>query len=220
MKNTISSITKKIGVIAVYTLALVLTPVVAAAGTIYTCQTPDGRLHRLEQPCGKYKEISRQEPKVAPVTWPTRTAHTTTLAKIKAPSDTENVFALAHSDQSRTYRVKGFIENLPVNFVVDTGASSVVIPEKMAKWAGIGCMNKVRINTANGMDTACGSMIKNLRIGDIALHDVEVVIAKNLSEVLLGQSALRSLRVEQHGGVLKLSAHTKHILASAPMEQP
>jgi len=205
-----------IGIITAITFAF--TP--AVAGTIYTCQTPDGRLHRLEQPCGKYKEVSKQEPKVASVAWPTRTAQTITLAKIKASSDTENVFALARSDQSRTYRVKGFIENFPVNFVVDTGASTVAIPEKMAKWAGIGCMNQVRINTANGIDTACGSMVKDLRIGDIVLHDVEVVIAKNLSEVLLGQSALRSLRVEQYGGMLKLSAHTKHILASAPMEQP
>lgn len=220
MKNEICVAVVKLGVQAVYALAWALTSSVAAAGTIYTCQTPDGRLHRLEQLCGKYREVSRQEPKVTSVAWQSNAVRATAIAKTKVEGDTENIVAFAHTDQTRTYRVKGFIENLPVNFVVDTGASSVSVPTKIAKWAGIGCMAPIRMNTANGVDTACRSMIKDLRIGDIVLHDVEVVIAKNLSEVLLGQSALRSLRVEQQGGVLKLSSHTKHILASAPMEQP
>jgi len=220
MKSKICMVVVKLGVQAAYALALVLTPTVAAAGTIYTCQTPDGRLHRLEQPCGKYMEVSRQEPKIAFVAWTTRTVPTNAIAKAKTKSHTENVVALAHSDQTRTYRVKGFVENLPVNFVVDTGATFVAVPKKYALWAGIGCIKQIHMSTANGTTTACTSMIKNLHIGDIVLHDVEAVIEDNLSVVLLGQSALRSLRVEQQGGVLKLSSNTKHILASAPLEHP
>lgn len=193
-----------------------LVPMSAIAGTIYTCQTADGRLHKLEQPCGKYKEISRQEPKVVSVTWVTHAARSTPIAK--SPKVMEMIFALAHSDQSKTYRVRGKIENLPVDFMVDTGASYVAIPEKMAGWAGLGCMKRVYMSTANGIATACTSMIKNLRIGDIVLHDVEVVIQKNLPEVLLGQSALRSLKVEQYEGVLKLSASKNQTFAAATME--
>lgn len=222
MKNKINRISGKRSVRTAYSLALalVLLPSIAVAGTIYTCQTSDGRLYKLEQPCGKYKEISRSEPKVTAVKWVNQIAQTTPMAKAKNSNEIENVFAFARSDQSRTYRTKGFIENLPVDFVIDTGATSVAIPTKLAEWAGIGCMKRIRMSTANGTTTACTSMIKNLHIGEIVLHDVEAVIAENLSEVLLGQSALRSLKVEQQGGVIKLSAPTKHTLASAHIEQP
>lgn len=222
MKNKIYRIPGKRSVKTAYALVLAsaLLPTVAAAGTIYTCQTDDGRLHKLEQPCGKYKEISRQEPDVTAARWVTQAVRTTSIAKAKTSNEIENVFVFAHSDQSKIYHIKGSIENLPVDFVIDTGATSVAIPTKLAEWAGIGCMKRIRMSTANGTATACTSMIKNLHIGEIVLHDVEAVIAENLSEVLLGQSALRSLKVEQQGGALKLSAPTKHTLASAHMEQP
>ena len=103
------------------------------------------------------------------------------------------------------YFVDGSINDHFLNFVVDTGASVVTLPQAVASAAGLRCMSQASMHTGNGVSQVCKTVIPKLRFGTFLLRDVEAVIAPNLNQPLLGMNVLKRFRVEQDGGQMKLS---------------
>ena len=54
------------------------------------------------------------------------------------------------SNQNHSYIANGFINGYPVKFIVDTGATSVVVPDAIAQKIGLHKGNPYKANTANG----------------------------------------------------------------------
>ncbi|MHA1600939.1 MAG: TIGR02281 family clan AA aspartic protease [Alphaproteobacteria bacterium] len=82
-----------------------------------------------------------------------------------------------------------------VKFLVDTGASSVMLTEADARKVGIqpeSLTYDLRVQTANGDIRAARATMRELRIDDLVVDDVEVLITRApLSISLLGMSFLR-----------------------------
>ena len=100
---------------------------------------------------------------------------------------------------------RGLANGAPLEFLVDTGASTVVLTPSDAQRAGIdvsGLVYATPVSTANGMTFAAPVRLRSLTIGSIEMTDVEALVAKpgNLNGSLLGMSFLRRLRSYEFTG--------------------
>ena len=104
------------------------------------------------------------------------------------------------------YVVTGEINRQSVEFLLDTGATDVVVPEKTARRLGLKYGRPSQAMTANGVITIWQTRINELRIGDIRLHNVAASINPKMSSesILLGMSALRRIEFIQQGKRLTL----------------
>lgn len=105
------------------------------------------------------------------------------------------------------YAIAGTINRLPVYFLVDTGATKVAVPESFAKLSGIRECNPFLTSTANGVVKACQATVSELTLGQFTLKNVEIVYHKGLPNdtFLLGMNVIGLFKMEQQGGVMKLS---------------
>jgi clan AA aspartic protease (TIGR02281 family) len=103
------------------------------------------------------------------------------------------------------YATGGSVEGNSLNFVVDTGASFVSLPESLAHDAQIYCADKINMNTANGVASACTAKIKKLQFGAFVVENVSAVIVPNLSQPLLGMNVLQLFKVGQEKGEMQIS---------------
>ncbi len=111
------------------------------------------------------------------------------------------------SNAIHSFHVPGTINDIPVHFVVDTGASIVTVPENVAKKTKLkkGIMHQAQ--TASDIITVHQTMIKKLQIGSITLYNIRATINphSHSNDVLLGMSALKHLKVQLKDGYMILS---------------
>jgi len=104
------------------------------------------------------------------------------------------------------FTAEGALNGKPINFLVDTGASLVVISPEFARHAGITECRKARSSTANGIVETCRATAKQLTLGQFTIKNVEVSYHKGLgSTSLLGMNVISLFKMEQQGDVMKLS---------------
>ncbi len=103
------------------------------------------------------------------------------------------------------YVVTGTINGKRVEFLLDTGATEVVIPEPIAQKLGLPYGQRGRAMTANGAITVYDTHIDDLMIGEIHLKDIDASINPSMrGAILLGMSALRQIEFVQQGNTLTL----------------
>ena len=104
------------------------------------------------------------------------------------------------------YVVTGTINQYPVVFLLDTGATHTSIPAHIAEKIGLKRGQTIRVQTANGPATNYATRLDSVSIGDITVHDLPASINPNVSdnEVLLGMSAMKNLEFTQKGNTLTL----------------
>lgn len=105
------------------------------------------------------------------------------------------------------YVTSGYINGQPVTFLLDTGATTVAVPEHIASYIGLSKGRQVRVGTANGDAVAYSTNINELRIGDLRLRDVRASILTGMrsDQVLLGMSALTQVAFSQQGDELTIT---------------
>ncbi len=98
------------------------------------------------------------------------------------------------------------LNNQPVEFLLDTGATAVAVSEQVATRTGMVKGMPYQSATANGVVTVHRSRIAELRLGDIVLRDLDASIVPNLAgaEILLGMSALNHLEFTKQQQQLRL----------------
>ena len=97
------------------------------------------------------------------------------------------------------------VETERVDMIVDTGASTVVLRHEDAKRLGIDTSQlrySVPVQTANGASYAARLKLPQVNIGNVAVRDVEALIARpgSLHQSLLGMSFLSRLRSYEFSG--------------------
>ena len=104
------------------------------------------------------------------------------------------------------YIASGKINTQSVVFLVDTGASFVSVPEKVAKKVGLEKGRPATVTTANGNITVYTTTLDEISIGDITLYNVRADINPHMQgeEILLGMSFLRDLSVTHEDGTLTI----------------
>ncbi len=101
----------------------------------------------------------------------------------------------------------GTINGRSVRFVVDTGATSISLSEATARSIGLDYANGSRglLNTANGQVVAHRVSLREVRIGDVTVYDVDaVVVPAPMEMVLLGNSFLSRFQMKRDADVLVL----------------
>ncbi len=101
------------------------------------------------------------------------------------------------------------VNEQPVDFMLDTGATTLAIAAATAEKLGLPRGAPMQVSTANGLTTAYRSQVNRLQLGDIVLHNIPASIVPNLAgtEILLGMSALKQLEFHQQGNQLTLIQH-------------
>ena len=114
---------------------------------------------------------------------------------------------LLQSDRQGHYLFSGYINDQPVTFLLDTGATSVAIPEHLADYLRLSKGQRYLTSTANGRATAYMTLLKQVRVGSIEQTDVEGAILPGMksNEILLGMSFLKNLEITQKNGEVKLA---------------
>jgi aspartyl protease family protein len=104
------------------------------------------------------------------------------------------------------YVVNGQINQQDVVFLLDTGATDVVIPATVAHQLGLSQGSKHYATTANGTIAVYYTLIEHLAIGDIELHNLTASInpAMDGRVILLGMSALSRIEFSQQADRLVL----------------
>lgn len=125
-------------------------------------------------------------------------------------SEPEKVEARIASGQGGHYFTPGRINGLAVEFLVDTGATSVSMNLPTAKALGLNYRAGERINigTASGVSTAYSIMLDSVRVGDVEVRNVSasVTMGDYPSEILLGNSFLSRVDMRRENGVLVLES--------------
>jgi len=101
----------------------------------------------------------------------------------------------------------GSINGKPVQFVVDTGASSVAMSQAEADRIGLAYRSgkRVQTSTANGIAIAHMVTLSSVRVGDVEVAHVEaIVFPAALDHVLLGNSFLTRFQMKRENDVLRL----------------
>ncbi len=104
------------------------------------------------------------------------------------------------------YVTRGTINDAPVTFLLDTGATQVSIPAHIADDLGLIAQGNYRVQTANGSITVYKTEITQLSLGNIFLYNVAAHINPSMKsdEILLGMSALKQVDFHQTGKKLIL----------------
>lgn len=105
------------------------------------------------------------------------------------------------------YVASGEINDQPVEFLLDTGATLVAIPEHIAKQLNLKKGQAFQSQTANGSSQSYATTIDRLALGDIVMTNVRASISSGMEfdEILLGMSFLKHLHLSQQGNQLKIS---------------
>lgn len=104
------------------------------------------------------------------------------------------------------YVAVGAINGQPVEFLLDTGATTIAIPARVAHALRLPRGRSFRTRTANGITESYETRLGSVSIGDITLYDVEAGITPGLDseQILLGMSFLRHIEFSQRGNTLTL----------------
>lgn len=105
------------------------------------------------------------------------------------------------------YVTSGTINGVAVTFIIDTGATSIAVPEKLSQSMSLKKRYPMQVSTANGVVNAWGTKIDSLTIGELKLYDLNASINPGMNhedEVLLGMSALKNLDFQKKGDTLIL----------------
>lgn len=105
---------------------------------------------------------------------------------------------------SGQYSTSGKIDQVPVRFLLDTGATHVVISDELASVLDVENLGETRMETANGIATGYLTELDQIEFGPIKLINIDAIVnpAMDGKEVLLGMSALKQVEFTQKGSNL------------------
>lgn len=104
------------------------------------------------------------------------------------------------------YVTQGKINNHSVTFLIDTGASDISIPDKIARKLKLQYGQERNYKTANGVIVGYLTTLNSVSIGNIELQNVRASINPKMkdNEILLGMSFMKYIEFTQRGDTLIL----------------
>jgi len=107
------------------------------------------------------------------------------------------------------YQVSGFINRQPVDFLVDTGASSIAMNANLARKLGINFRYEGEegySSTASGYAKIYKLKLDSVQVGDIVVNNVEAAVLDGdfPTTALLGMSFLNRVNMKRDGQLLTL----------------
>ncbi len=116
---------------------------------------------------------------------------------------------LVYQGADTMFRTTGSMNGYPVNFLVDTGASSIAMSSEQARRLGINYKlngEPTWVSTASGVERAITVNIDRVTISGITIRSVEglVIEGSEPSTPLLGMSYLNRFKIINDGNLMRL----------------
>ena len=112
------------------------------------------------------------------------------------------------ADSRGQFFTDGTVNGAHVRFMVDTGATTVLIPASEADRLGVDYRKGTpgRVQTANGSAPAYRVVLDSVTVGSITAYDVDAVVAQaqGLDVALLGMSFLNRTEMRRDGAYMTL----------------
>ncbi len=106
------------------------------------------------------------------------------------------------------FKTHGYINDRPVNFLIDTGASQIALSARKAREIGIDYQTgkKGYVTTASERTHAYGLKLRKVKVGEIELYNIGAIVLEGdyPAEVLLGMTFLNKIELENKGQVMTL----------------
>ncbi|MGF6213541.1 retropepsin-like aspartic protease family protein [Comamonas sp. 4034] len=112
-------------------------------------------------------------------------------------------------DRDGHFRVGGAVNGVPVQFMVDTGASIISITDKVAERAQLPEGVPMQFQTANGVREGTMRRAERIEVGPFAVNNLRVgtgYTGESDKDALLGQNFLRYFDVSMAGNTMVLRA--------------
>lgn len=124
-------------------------------------------------------------------------------------AEPENIEERIFADDRGMFIRSGTINGRSVDFLVDTGATSIAMNASQAKWLGIRYRLKGKestVSTASGFVKAYEVNLNTVSLGSIKQKNVRAVVieGKHPGPILLGMTFLSNLKVDTKGIVMIL----------------
>ena len=109
-------------------------------------------------------------------------------------------------NRSGHYVATGLINGRRVRFLLDTGATTVSVPARLAERLELERGRPQLASTANGVVTTYTTRLENVRLGELSVDNVRANINPGMrgEDVLLGMSFLKHLEFTQRGDILTI----------------
>jgi len=109
-------------------------------------------------------------------------------------------------NRSGHYVANGRINGEPVVFLIDTGATDVALPLRVARRLGVSLGAEYIAKTANGNIRVRSARLSSVDLGGLTARRVQASVLPNMpgEEVLLGMSYLKRFELIQRGNTLTL----------------
>jgi aspartyl protease family protein len=108
------------------------------------------------------------------------------------------------------YQTNATINGRSVLVTVDTGANMVAISSEQAKAMSIDYTagTPAQVETASGLNSAYGITLQSVSVGGIQVDSVPAMVVEGAypATILLGMTYLRHVKLQEHNGMLSLSA--------------
>lgn len=111
------------------------------------------------------------------------------------------------ADRQGHFRGTVLINNVAMPFLIDTGATTTTIPEKLAYAAQLPFGRSVQSKTAGGKVVDRLTKLNSLKIGNAEIRHLEANINSYLDEVLIGMNTLKYFNMTQSGNTMTLVAN-------------
>ena len=131
----------------------------------------------------------------------------TDLTPTAAANPAQAVEVVLKRSAKGPYAGAGLINGKPVEFLIDTGATTVALSGDLANSLGLPYGAAKSIDTANGPATGFETLLHTLKLGRLRLARVPAIIIPGMTmgrRVLLGMNVLGALEIEQRDGALIL----------------
>lgn len=113
---------------------------------------------------------------------------------------------ILRTDRQGHFRGTVLVNNVPMPFMIDTGATRTVVPRRLASAAGLAPGRYHRANTAGGDVVEQETQISTLKIGNAIIKNLDASINEHLEEVLIGMNTLKYFHITQNDNTLTLIA--------------
>jgi aspartyl protease family protein len=107
-------------------------------------------------------------------------------------------------DRQGHFRGTALVNNVPMPFIIDTGATRTSIPAKMAVAANLPFGSTIQTSTAGGQVIDHLTQMTSLKIGNAEIRNLDANISQYLDEVLIGMNTLKYFNMKQSSDTLTL----------------